>query len=187
MKMNFFGHILMAAVLVAGAGLAQAADKPNAPVAGSSAAIAKQVRHDILTYPHYTLWDDIGYRIDNGQVVLSGAVTQPYKKSDIERMVKGIPGVTSIENDIKVLPLSPMDNQLRQQVARAIFSEPSLSRYSMGAIPSIHIIVDNGHVTLKGVVMNQMDKQLAGIRANSTLSFGVQNDLQVENPSGHKS
>jgi hyperosmotically inducible periplasmic protein len=187
MRANTFGNILMAAVLVAGAGTARAADKPNAPVVGSSAYIAQQVRHNILTYPHYTLWDDLGYSVNNGQVVLSGAVTEPYKKSDVERLVKRIPGVTSIENDIKVLPLSPMDNRLRQQVARAIFRDPSLSRYSMGAIPSIHIIVDNGHVTLKGVVMNQMDKELAGIRANSTLSFSVVNDLQVENPSPRKS
>ena len=146
------------------------------------------MRHEILTYPRYTLWDDIGFRVSNGQVELTGAVTQPYKKSEIEHMVKAIPGVAGVSDRIRVLPLSPMDDRLRVQVARAIFSDPSLSRYSLGAIPAIHIIVDNGHVTLDGVVMNAMDRQIAGMRANSAgLGFGaVVNNLQIENPP-HKS
>jgi hyperosmotically inducible periplasmic protein len=177
----------MAAAL-AGGGLAHAADKPYPAAPESDADVAQRVRHEILMYPRYTLWDDLGYRVSNGQVELFGAVTQPIKKSDIEHLVKAIPGVTSITDNIKVLPLSPMDDRLRQEVARAIFRDPSLSRYAAGAIPSIHIIVDNGHVTLTGVVMNAADKQIAGIRAASTLSFGsVVNNLQVENPSPHKS
>jgi hyperosmotically inducible protein len=189
MKSTWFTQILMAAALLSGAGLANASDKANVPAPGSDAALAARVRHEVLMYPRYTLWDDIGYRVNNGQVELSGAVTQPYKKSDIEGLVKRIPGVTSIADQIKVLPLSTMDDRLRMQVARSIFSYASLSRYSQGAIPSIHIIVDNGHVTLTGVVLNDMDKQMAGIRANSAgLSFGqVVNNLQVEQPSKKKS
>lgn len=188
MRSRFFGRALMAAAVVATAGLAYAANKPNAPAPGSDADLAQRVRHEILTYPRYTLWDDLAYRVSNGEVALSGAVTQPYKKSEIEGMVKHIPGVVGVADNIEVLPLSPMDDRLRVQVARAIFREPSLSRYAAGAIPAIHIIVNNGHVTLAGVVMNAMDKQIAGIRANTGLSFGsVVNNLQVETPSPGKS
>ena len=180
-----FSRILMAGALLASAGLAGAADRP-AP--GSDADLAQRVRHEILTYPRYSLFDDIGYRVSNGQVELTGAVTQPYKKSDLEHLVKAIPGVTGITDMVKVLPLSTMDDRLRMQLSRVIFGDPSLSRYAAGAIPSIHIIVDNGHVTLTGVVMNDMDKQIAGMRASSTLAFGsVVNNLQVEHPSPKKS
>jgi osmotically-inducible protein OsmY len=187
MRSTWFGRALLAAALVAGAGFAHATDKTNAPVPGSDAALAQQVRHEVLMYPRYTLWDNIGYSVHDGQVDLTGAVTQPYKKSDIEHIVKAIPGVTGVTDQIKVLPLSPMDDRIRVQVAREIFRDPSLSRYSMGAIPSIHIIVDNGHVTLTGVVQSDMDKQIAGMRASSGLNFGVVNNLQVENPSPKKS
>jgi len=185
MRPNFLTRVLLTAALAASTGLVQAAGKSNVPVPGSDSDLARRVRHEILTYPRYTLWDDIGYRVNNGQVELTGAVTQPYKKSDIEHIVKAIPGVTGITDEIKVLPLSTNDDRLRIQVARAIFGYPALARYAQGAIPAIHIIVDNGHVTLAGVVLNDMDKQLAGMRANSAgLSFGpVVNDLQVENPS----
>jgi hyperosmotically inducible protein len=150
--------------------------------------VAKAVRHEVVMYPRYTLWDDITFRVNNGNVELMGAVNQPYKKDDIARLVKNVPGVETVTNEIKVLPLSPNDDRLRLQVARAIFRDPSLSRYAMGAVPSIHIIVDNGHVTLAGVVGSAMDKQLAGMRASSAgLSFGsVDNRLTIDNQK-HKS
>jgi hyperosmotically inducible protein len=93
--------------------------------------------------------------------------------------------VVSVVNNIKVLPLSPNDDRLRLQVARAIFRDPVLSRYAMQPIPSIHIIVDNGHVTLEGIVDSETAKNVAGIRANGAgLSFGmVTNNLRVENSS----
>jgi hyperosmotically inducible protein len=142
------------------------------------------VRHEILVYPHYTLWDNINYRVDQGNVQLTGAVTQPYKKSDLTKIVQKIPGVTSVTNQLEVLPLSPMDDRLRRQVASAIFRDPSLSRYAIQAVPPIHIIVDNGHVTLEGVVNSPLEKEVAGMRASSAgLSFGpVVNNLRVENP-----
>ena len=187
MRLALFKQILMATALVTSPVLGFAADKPLAPVPGSDAGLAQRVRHEILVYPRYSLFDNIGYSVSNGQVELTGAVTQPYKKSDLEHLVRAIPGVTGITDMIKVLPLSPMDDRLRMRVARQIFSDPSLSRYAMGAIPSIHIIVDNGHVTLTGTVINDMDKLIAGIRANQSLSFGsVVNNLEVENP-GKKS
>ena len=115
---------------------------------------------------------------------MRGAVSQPYKKSDIERLVRRVPGVTGLTDEIKVLPLSSTDDRIRMEVAHAIFGDPSLSRYGMGASPSIHIIVDGGQVTLTGVVDNDFDKNMAGVRAATAgLNFGVTNNLQVENPS----
>jgi osmotically-inducible protein OsmY len=121
-------------------------------------------------------------------VELNGAVTQATKKKDLARLVERIPGVTGVSNEIKVLSNSPMDVRLRREVARAIFGDPSLSRYGAGALPAIHIIVDNGHVTLSGVVENDGDKNLAGIRARGAgLSFGdIVNNLEVEQPSNKK-
>ena len=189
MKRGILGTFLVAAALMASAATAVAADKGTAKLPLTGADLEKGVRHEILMYPKYTLWDDISFRIDNGNVELLGAVSQPYKKSDLERIVQHIPGVTSVTNEIKVLPLSPQDDRLRLQVARAIFRDPVLSRYAMGAVPSIHIIVDNGHVTLTGAVNNTVDKQVAGMRASGAgLSFGpVINNLTVDNPPAKKS
>src|SRR5262249_39089935 len=107
--------------------------------------------------------------------------TRPVLKSDAERAVKRIPGVTNVVNNINVLPLSSLDNRIRVQTYRAIFGYAGLYRYAMGANPSVHIIVNNGHVTLKGVVANQGDKNIANIRANGVPGvFSVTNDLLVE-------
>jgi len=101
-------------------------------------------------------------------------------KDDAEKAVKGIEGVTKVDNQVEVLPLSPMDAQTRQAEFRAIYSEPQLQRYAMGTMASIHIIVDNGHVTLVGWVDNEGDKNVAGIRANSVPNvFSVTNNLQI--------
>jgi len=184
MKVEFLGRYL-AAMLLAGAGIAGASSHgQTATEPRTDTDLTKAVRHEIAMYPRYSLWDDVEFRVSNGQVQLLGAVNQPYKKSDIERLVRSIPGVAGVSDEIKVLPLSPSDDRLRLQVARAIFRDPALSRYSMGAVPSIHILVDNGHVTLAGVVGSEMDKNIAGIRANGAgLSFGsVTNNLQVEHP-----
>jgi len=158
-----------------------AAAKPVVPLTDEG--IVKQTGHEIRMYPKYTIWDNITYRVRNGSVELNGEVSQPYKKDDIARIVQRIPGVISVVNNIKVLPLSSNDDRLRLQVARAIFRDPVLSRYSMGPLPSIHIIVDNGHVTLEGVVATAAEKNIAGIRASAAgLSFGpVINNLVVEN------
>jgi hyperosmotically inducible protein len=181
MKTTMLGRFLMAAALLTGA--AAAATKASANLPQSDSDIAASVRHEIVMYPRYSIWDDIGFRVVNGNVELRGAVSQPIKKDDIERLVERIPGVASVTNDIKVLPLSSMDDRLRVQVANAIYRDPSLARYAVLAVPSIHIIVENGHVTLTGTVNSDMDKQIAGMRAASGLSFGpVTNNLVVEHP-----
>lgn len=173
----------MAAIVCAG--VAAAANKPGANLPQSDADIAKQVRHEVLMYRYYSIWDDVNFRVSGGQVELLGAVNQPYKKSDIERLVRRVPGVTSVSDELKVLPLSPNDDRLRVQVARAIYGSSAFTRYAIQPVPPIHIIVDNGHVTLTGVVSTPMEKQLAGIRASGAgLSFGpVTNNLEVEHPS----
>jgi hyperosmotically inducible protein len=182
MKTTVLGRFLMAAALLAGAAAASTKAIANLPQNDSD--IASNVRHEIAMYPYYTLWDDIRFRVVNGNVDLVGAVTQPYKKDDIERRVQKVPGVASVTDEIKVLPLSSMDDRLRLQVANAIFRDPSLARYAMMPVPPIHIIVDNGRVTLTGVVSTDMDKQIAGMRAAASgLSLGpVTNNLVVEHP-----
>ncbi len=184
MKSRILGPVLMAAMLL-GAGVAGASTKPAAAGPQSDEQIAKSVRHEVLMYPYYSIWDDVNFRVVNGQVELLGAVNQPWKKSDLDRLVRQVPGVTGLTNEIKVLPLSNFDDRLRLQVARAIYRDPVFTRYGMQAVPPIHIIVDNGHVTLTGVVSSDFEKQVAGVRANGAgLSFGqVDNRLQVEHPS----
>ena len=178
MKLRILGTLLMGAALMLGA------TKGDKPAPGTDAAITAQVRHEVVMYPYYTIWDDVSYRVNNGQVELIGAVNQPFKKSDIERLVKGIPGVTSVTDEIRVLPLSDMDDRLRLQVASAIYRDSSMLRYAMEPLKPIHIIVENGHVTLTGWVATDMDKQIAGMRASTAgMSFGqVVNNLQVEHP-----
>jgi hyperosmotically inducible periplasmic protein len=143
--------------------------------------ISKQVRHELLMLPYYGVFDDLAFRVDGSTVALLGAVTRPTLKSDAENVVKKVEGVTRVINEIEVLPLSPMDDQIRRAVFRAIFSDPTLSiKYGYGAVPSIHIIVKNGNVRLEGVVDSDTDKQLAYMRANGVPNvFSVVNDLQV--------
>ncbi len=187
MKNKLLGSLVTAASLLMMTGFPAAAADKNATLS-TDGQIVKQVRHEILMYPRFTVWDDISFRVNNGQVELLGAVTQPYKKDEIDNIVKQTPGVTSVTSEIKVLPLSDFDNRLRLQVARAIYSDPAFTQYAMMAIPPVHIIVDNGHVTLTGMVATDYEKQIAGMRANTAgLSFSVVNNLQVEHPTPKKS
>src|SRR5690349_1929420 len=141
------------------------------------ARVAQQVRHQLLMLPYYGIFDDLGFRVNGGEVTLLGQVTRPTLKSDAENVVKRIEGVTKVNNQIEVLPLSPNDDRIRRDVYRAIYGDPSLStRYGFRALPSIHIIVKNGNVRLEGVVANEADKNIAGVRAN-----GVSGVFSVDN------
>ena len=108
--------------------------------------------------PWLSVFDNLQYRVDGNNVTLSGQVTQPYIKDDAEKAVKGIEGMGHINNQIEVLPVSPMDDQIRRAEYRAIYSFPSLQRYATMALPKIHIVVKGGHVTLEGMVLNQGTK-----------------------------
>jgi len=144
--------------------------------------IAQEVRHQLVMLPYYGIFDDLAFRVEGSTVVLMGQVTRPTLKSDAGNVVKRIEGVTNVQNNIEVLPLSSMDDQIRMAEYRAIYGDPALStRYGYRALPSIHIIVKNGHVTLEGVVANEGDKNLVNIRANAVPNvFGVTNNLRVE-------
>src|SRR3979490_2063903 len=140
----------------------------------------KEVRHQLVMLPWYSVFDNLAYQVDGDKVTLYGQVTRPVLKSDAEGAVKSIEGVASVVNNIEVLPPSPMDDQLRRAVYRAIYGDPALSRYSIQAVPSIHIIVKNGNVTLEGAVDNETDKNLAYMRASQVPNvFSVKNNLVV--------
>ena len=145
--------------------------------------IAREVRHQLVMLPYYGIFDDLAFRVNGSAVTLMGAVTRPTLKSDAERVVKHVEGVTQVDNEIEVLPPSSMDDRIRMAEYRAIYGDPSLAtRYGYRALPSIHIIVKNGNVTLKGVVQNSGDAAIAGMRANTTPGvFSVDNDLLVAN------
>ncbi len=196
---KFFGLVCIALL---GTGLAVAQqNQPNAQqnqpnqvfTAGSpdEAQLAKEVRHSLLMLPYYSIFDDLSFSLNGTVVTLEGACpsTPPLDiKSDAENTVKRIKGVTQVINNIKELPLSPMDDQIRRAVARAIYGDAEIgTRYGYQALPSIHIIVDNGHVTLKGVVDNQMDDTIIRMRANQVPNvFSVTDDLQILNPGKQK-
>src|SRR6266851_4110673 len=140
----------------------------------------KEVRHQLVMLPWYSVFDNLAYQVEGDKVILSGQVARPVLKSDAEAAVKSIEGVSSVVNNIEVLPPSPMDDQLRHALYRAIYGDPGLARYSIQAVPSIHIIVKNGNVTLEGVVDSEADKNLAGIRANQVPNvFSVKNNLII--------
>ncbi|MBZ5634206.1 MAG: BON domain-containing protein [Acidobacteriia bacterium] len=151
------------------------------PLTLFSADLVKEVRHELVTLPYYGVFDNLSYRVDGSKVTLFGQVREPKLKSDAEKAVKSIEGVSAVDNQIEVMPLSPMDDQTRLAVYRAIYSKPNLQRYQMGAVPPIHIIVKNGDVTLEGVVANQMDKDVAGIAAKGVGSaHKVNNNLRTD-------
>lgn len=140
----------------------------------------EQVRRELVTLPFLTIFDNLRYEVDGDKVILSGETIRPTIRSSAENVVKRLPGVHRVVNHIEVLPLSPNDDRIRLAVARAVYGYPALQRYSLGALPSIHIVVKNGNVTLKGVVANEMDRNLAFLRANGVSgAFQVNNELAV--------
>jgi len=142
--------------------------------------LIKEVRHELRLLPYYTVFDNLAFKVEGDKVILEGQVVRPTLKSDAEAAVKGIEGVASVVNNIEVLPVSPMDDQLRRAVYQAIYSDPALSRYGFQAVPSIHIIVKNGNVTLEGVVDSEADKNLAYLRVSGVPNvFSVKNNLVV--------
>ena len=143
-----------------------------------------QIFNDISTqvnrYPQFTIFDSIDAGVDNGDVVLSGWVTMPYKKTDIERRVAKVAGVKAVKNDIQVLPVSQFDDELRFRISRAIYGSSSFWNYGAMANPPIHIVVVRGHVTLTGVVNSHVDRVLARSLAIGFGSFDVKNELRTE-------
>jgi hyperosmotically inducible protein len=177
-RMSRVFGIALAGVMLAAPSLVLASTRSAAPPRD----LAAQVRHELVMLPYYSVFDNLQFRVDdNRSVTLLGQVSRPVLKSDAYAVVKSIPGVETVTNNIEVLPLSPFDDQIRRAEARAIYGDSVLSRYAWGAVPPIHIIVKNGQVMLVGAVASQGDKNLAGLRANGVFGvFSVQNDLQVD-------
>ena len=153
------------------------------PQGALSARVIRQVRHELVTLPYYGVFDWLEFQVQpDNTVVLRGQVVRPTTKSDAEARVKDVDGVSKVVNEIEVLPLSPQDDRLRRALYRKLYGQDSpLFRYAIQAIPSIHIIVDHGRATLKGVVANKGDAQLAYLRARSVPGlFDVKNALQIE-------
>ena len=144
--------------------------------------IPDRVHHELAMLPWYGVFDHLSYQVNSTEVTLTGQVVSEHAvtRDDAAKFVQSIPGVTKVINKIEVLPPSPFDDQIRRAEFRTVFSQADLGRYTMGAIPQVHIIVKNGHVSLEGVVMNQMDKNMAGIFANSVPGvFSVENNLRI--------
>ena len=154
------------------------------PQGALSARVIRQVRHELVTLPYYGVFDWLQFEVrSDNTVVLRGEVVKPTTKSDAEARVKDVDGVSKVVNEIEILPLSPQDDRLRRAVYRKLYGYDSpLFRYAVQSIPSIHIIIKNGHATLKGVVANKGDAQLAYMRARSVSGlFSVKTELQLEN------
>jgi hyperosmotically inducible periplasmic protein len=179
--MLFFSLVLILGV----AGSSFAAADQQAPARDSASYeswLSNQVRHQLVMLPFYSVFDNLEYKVEGGKVTLLGQVRLPNVKGDAESAVKHIEGVEAVDNQIQVLPTSFNDDRIRRAEFRAIYSFPSLQMYALRSVPTIHIIVDNGHVTLEGAVANEADKDAAGIRANAVPgTFSVTNNLRVDN------
>jgi hyperosmotically inducible protein len=149
--------------------------------APNQAYVQGEVLHQLRMLPYYTIFDDLSFRLDGNEVVLSGQVVRPTLKSDAEAVTKGVEGVDRVVNKIEVLPTSNFDDRIRIAEYRAIYLRSGFERYAIQSMPPIHIIVKNGNVTLTGVVANEGDKNLVGIRANGVSGvFSVTNNLRIE-------
>jgi hyperosmotically inducible periplasmic protein len=180
----FKGKVLAVfAVLLLTASAAVAAPAATDQSSAEQTPLAKKVRKELVTLPWYGVFDNLAYQIDGPTVTLYGQVVQPSTRKDAERRVSKLAGVGRVVNRIEVLPLSPFDDEIRARTYRALFGWNSpLFRYGRGVNPSIHIVVNGGHVSLEGVVSNEGDRRLAYVLANGVSGvFSVTNNLRAEN------
>jgi hyperosmotically inducible protein len=149
--------------------------------------ITREVYHELVMLPQLSIFDHLAYKVDGSNVTLMGAVRNAVLKDEAESSVKKIEGVDHVNNQIEILPASENDDRIRREVARTIFNDPTLFKYSVESVPSIHIIVKNGHVDLEGAVDNNTDKNQAYLKANGVPGvFEVKNNLQVVNDTSKK-
>jgi hyperosmotically inducible protein len=174
---------LLVTFVVLALALAASGRQASTPSEAATARVTKEVRHELLMLPYFSVFDNLSYKVDGYNVTLIGQVTRPTLKSDAENVVKRIEGVEHVDNQIEVLPLSPNDDRIRRALYRSIYGYPALQKYSMGVQQPIRIIVKNGNATLEGVVDNEADKNIANIRARGVSGvFAVTNNLQVVKP-----
>jgi hyperosmotically inducible protein len=166
------GGLLAALMLSVAAARPPAQDRPDQQ-------LAREVARQVDTYSQFTIFDDICGQVENGVVTLTGKVTMPYKKNDIDKRVRAITGVREVRNEIDVLPVSTFDEDLRKRIARAIYSNPAFWQYAARANPPIHIIVEHGRVTLSGTVNNDVERSLARSLATGFGELSVTNALKT--------
>jgi len=158
---------------VALAGSVQAADRKDFQV-------FKDVAASVDRYTHFTIFDDVSAYVKDGVVTLSGKVTMPYKRDEIAKRVAKVDGVREVRDQIGVLPVSMFDDELRARIARSIYGNSNFWNYGIMPNPPIHIVVENGHVTLTGVVQSEVDRMLARSLATQFGALSVQNDLKTD-------
>ncbi len=176
MKSNLL-QVLMAGALLATTALAAGGSKAKLPL--PDATVAKNVQQKLMKYGNYGMFDEVSFQVHDGQVTLSGSVTEPFKKADMEKIAAKVPGVEGVTDKIGVLPFSDTDNALRSKIATALRKDPSLSRYQAGPNPAIHVVVNQGQATLTGRVQTQNDKNDAALLSQYAGSKATTNDLQV--------
>jgi hyperosmotically inducible protein len=143
--------------------------------------IANEVAKQVQQYVFYTVYDDVEGSVHDGVVTLTGKVTMPYKASDIGDLVARVPGVREVDNRIETLPVSTFDDQLRLAVAGQIYRDPMFWNYAIQANPPVHVVVENGHVTLTGVVNSEVERRKAETIARTTFgAFSVDNRLRLD-------
>ena len=141
--------------------------------------VFKDIQKSVNRYAQFTIFDDVSMTVKDGLVTLSGRVTMPYKRDDLEKRVAKVDGVRHVRDEIAVMPASLMDDQLRYRIARTIYGNPNFWNYAIGANPSIHIIVENRRVTLTGLVNSEVDRMLARSLAHQFPAMSVTNELKT--------
>jgi BON domain len=142
--------------------------------------LSHEIRHQLFVLPYYSVFDYIAFRLDGDKVILTGNVLRPTLRANAEAAVKSLEGVSSVKNLIEVLPKSPNDDDSRRAVYRAIFEDSTLQRYAVSEVPVVHIILQNGEVTLEGTVATEAEKNLASTRAAGVAGVSaVKNNLSV--------
>jgi len=142
--------------------------------------VAKDVATSVDRYTQFTIFDDVNAYVKDGVVTLSGKVTMPYKRTDIEKRVAKIDGVREVRDEITVLPVSQFDSELRYRIARSIYGNSNFWNYAIMPNPPIHIVVEHGRVTLTGVVNSNVDRMLAQSLATQFGALSVKNALKTD-------
>ena len=172
-----FRKVLLAAFIV---GLSSATAFAEVVPERKTLQIVNDITSKVRQYPRFTIFDDVNVKVENGVAVLTGKVTMGFKREDIGRLVATVPGVASVNNQLTILPTSPFDDELRQRIARAIYGNANFWNYAAMPNPPIHIVVDNGHVTLSGVVRSNVDRALARSLVSGFGVFSVTNNLKTD-------
>jgi hyperosmotically inducible periplasmic protein len=142
--------------------------------------VAKDVATSVQRYTRFTIFDDMSANVKDGVVTLTGKVTMPFKRDDIEKRIAKVDGVRSVDNRISVLPVSQFDDELRYRIARSIYNNSNFWNYAIMPNPPIHIVVEHGRVTLTGVVQSNVDRMLARSLATQFGALSVTNALKTD-------